>query len=243
MQILGMDLNVDTGFVGIIILIFVVVGGAAAIWMTLDSQYPKVRIDVRDRGTRKARNFRVLMTAIFKDDLIGMLMGRFTYMGDLSKLTFYMAPNGKRIYDAYMRYDYLFGFRDVEKSCLEMKPKILLDWKLDVINMKAQLDLDKGLLCPLTFKLTEHVINEVEVMNGKAIGTNYIQVMRRAEDVISKNQPVMAVLISAIPIFIMGAMFAVMLYVAYLGLGQSTQSIMDSTAKIVEAAARINGSG
>jgi hypothetical protein len=154
-----------------------------------------------------------------------------------------MAPNGKRIYDAYMRYDYLFGFRDVEKSCLDVKPKIMLDWKLDFIDMKARLDIDKGLLCPLTFKLTEHIINEVEVMNGKAIGTNYIQVMRRAEDVISKNQPVMAVLISAIPIFIMGAMFAVMLYVAYLGLGQSTQSIMDSTAKIVEAAARINGSG
>lgn len=241
MMILGYDLNVDAGFIGIAVLIFVIAGGSLAIWMTLDRQFPKVDIDVRDRGTRRRKNYRVLLNAIFKNDLIGMMMGRFVYMGDLSKLTFYITPNGKRVYDAYMRYDYLFGFTDVTRENLGVKPKIRLSWALNAIGRlpgetTASLDLAQGLLCPFTIQLTEHKITEIEVQNGKAIGTNFIQTMRRADDIINKNQPIMAVLISAIPLFIMGGLFAVMLYVAYLGLGQSAASISESAAKIWESA-------
>jgi hypothetical protein len=229
MNLLGFELSIDTGFVGIIILIIVTCFGSVAIWMTLNSQFPKVRIDVRDRGLRQPKNYRILFNAIFKDDLIGMMMGRFVYMGDLSKLTYYTLPSGKRIYDAYMRYDYLFGFSDVTKSSLETKPVIHLDVKIGkgVLTRRIDgiLDVNQGLLCPLVLEPTNHHITEIEVQNGKTIGSNYIQTMRRAQDVVEKNNPVMAVLISSIPLFIMGAMFAIMLYVAYLALGASAEKI------------------
>ena len=228
MDIMGYEMTLDSGFIGIIVLIAIVVCGALAIRMTLDSQFPKVRIDVRDRGMRQSKNFRILHTAIFKDDLIAMLMGHFVYMGDLSKLTYYTLPNGKRIYDAYLRFDYLFGFSDVQKSCLDERPIINLSWPLGFKDMAAKLDLNKGLLCPMILQPVNHKITELEVQNGKSIGTNYIQVMRRAQDVIEKNNPVMAVLISSIPLFLMGGIFCIMIYVSYMALGDSAAKIWDA---------------
>jgi hypothetical protein len=253
-NILPGGVTIDSGFIGIVILFVAMIGGGFAIWMTLDSRFPKKKFDVRDRGMRRLSNYRILYTAIFKDDLLGMLFGRFEYMGDLSQMTYYTQPNGTRIYDSYMRHDYLFGYNDVSKDDLEKKPVLVVDshtmkrpvGQLEgdngVFHFKGTLYISEGLLFPLQIQTVNHLLTEKEVINGKEIGTGFIQVMRKTQEVIEKNNPVMGVLISAIPLFIMGGLFCLMLYVSYLALGSSAEKVAGYGPQVIEAARQIANS-
>jgi hypothetical protein len=241
-NILPGGLTIDSGFIGIVALFIFMIGGAAAIWMTLDSRFPKIKVDVRDRGMRRLSNYRVLYTAVFKDDLLGMMFGRFEYMGNLAHMTYYTMPNGKRIWDAYMRYDYLFGYDDVTKENLQQQPIVILKGDNGLFKFNGEMTIAKGLLFPMQIQTVNHILTEKEVINGKEIGTGFIQVMRKTQEVIEKNNPVMGVLISAIPLFIMGGLFCLMLYVSYLALGSSAEKVAGYGPQVIEAARQIANS-
>lgn len=224
-----MDVLIGTGIV-----IALALFGCVAIMKTMESKFPTVQIDVRFRGTRKRTKFRTMGDAIVKDNIVKILLGEYEFMGSLSSLDYYLAPDGKRIYDAYSRYDYLVGIKPHDKTDIQLEEKRPLLCIVEDENGKQIAKMKNGefMLMPLKLGLVNETLSEKEVKNGKDIASGFIKAQKSAEQFINANNPVMAIIIAALPLVIFAAVLAMVVYVAYMGLGDASVKIAASAAQM-----------
>lgn len=226
-----MDMLIGVG----IILVGAVVG-IALVKKTMENQYPEVQVDVRYRGTRKRTKFRAFGDAIVQDNIIKILLGQYVFMGLLSELEYYLAPDGKRIYDAYARYDYLCGIKPHEQSApKQIKYPEVVFLQNETGKTVGKVEMGKYLLMPLQIKLVNETLGEKEVKNGKDIAAGFIKAKQYVTDHTNANNPVMAIIISALPVVILAAMLSMVVYIAYLGMGDTALRIIQSNAETVQA--------
>lgn len=224
-------------FLGIVVMVVIMIIGGAVLWKSIDSRYPKTKIDVRDRGTRAIKWFRMRGDrSIVKDDLIAILLNKFVYYGDLDTLTYHIQPNGTRIYDAYMRYDYLCAVKMDEKT----EPEILESRPIVYMPKGAKSDaysitLGEFIMTPIKLKLGNEQMTERTVRTGKDIAIGFIEAEEASKAYNTANNPIMAALIGSIPLLIIAGFSCLMLYIAYTALN-------DNVLKMLEAAATIAAS-
>lgn len=212
-------------WIGLLIAFGVIIFVVVLMQRTLESRFPSMDVDVHDRGMRRRRRYRHIGDAIFKDDIINMVMNRFVYCGRKSDLHYYDV-GGKRIYYAFLKNDFLFGYEDEKPS--EKHPVLVFKGK----KGSVEFDTKEGLLCPFTLRDNVYELESREIVNGQQIASGFIAESAAMDDYIKANNPVMAAIISMLPVAILGAVLALMLYVAYMGLAENSLRIIEIASKM-----------
>lgn len=229
-----MDLNFT--LLGILGLFIVILGGSFVIYRNIDQKYPKVKIQVRRRGTVRLMIFRLRGSSIVQNSIQKLLMNDFNYYGDISFLTYDYEPKGTRLYYAYMRDDYLIGIdmdNKTDSELLKTRPIIDIPRK-GILSKGGRLKFTDGILIPLTLKLTNEEMHEKTILSGREVALRAVKAERNLNEFLKTSNPLMAILISSIPLFIMGAIFCAFIYFGTLANGDVATKIAEQNAKIIE---------
>lgn len=222
-----MDMLYGFALVGIL-----VVGGVWALFYSLNQRYPPVKVMVWNRGVRQGITYRQVGTSLVKDNLVKVLMNEYEYVGDLRYLEYDLAKSSSlfglrqsvgKVYRAYMRADYLFGLKGKKENELEIqksRPLLIGDKGLKVSISP------EGILVPFTMQLTNNELVEEEIHTGKEIAQRFVLNKKSTQAFINAQNPVMAIIISAIPMLIMVGLSAIVIYLGFSGLGDAYQSYL-----------------
>ena len=94
---------------------------------------------------------------------------------------------------------------------------------------------NEGVLNPMKIEYTNEMITEKAISNPQTICINFIQEERKINSFTQASNPVMAVLISSIPLLIMGGLFCLMIYLSFIALSDNTLKMLEAADKIAKA--------
>jgi hypothetical protein len=182
-----------------------------------------VNVNVKSRGVRQTVAYRLVGTSIVKNNLVKILMNEYEYCGDIRYLeydllkstSFFIMQKVIPVYNAYLRADYLFALKSKKENELEIqqsRPIFICENK----SMKVGISRD-GILLPVTTRFTNHELVEEEIHTGKEIAMRFVLNKKSTQAFINAQNPVMAVIISAIPMLIMVGLSAIVIYLGYSG--------------------------
>lgn len=228
--------------IGVIVLFGIMLLVVWFIYRSIDQKYPKVKIQARFRGTRKIQTYRLRGTSIILNNLQAILMNNFVYCGDIRYLNYELQPNGQRIYDAIIRYDYLVGLDYKDKSTKELldtRPTIVLPRKSILSPKGTTIKFNDFIFNPLTIEYTNEKMTEKTITSGKDVATRFIEADRVTSEFIKSSNPVMAVLITSIPLLIIGALFLLAIYVTISGVSDMIPKLMEISSAQTSTAAML----
>ncbi len=230
---------------GLIILAVITVLGCLFIFRTIDSRYPKVMVRYLEGRNMITKFYRQLGNALVEDNLIMLLLGRFTFCGNASKLDYvYVTQSGPfglgskliKVYIASMRRGYLAHM----KAYVDTTAPVVFKGKFeDGQNATVQLS-KKGFLIPLDIVYTNDELRETEIANGKFIANDLAEQMASVKVFTDQANPLMAQLLASLPVFLTVIAIGVVLY---LGLGQLAEAnvqMQNVANQMLQAAERIS---
>lgn len=228
---------------GVLLLFGMLLVGCGIVYKSIDGRYPKRKIFIIEGNIFYTRWFRIRgERSIVKDDLIAILMNRFTYFGDLDQLQSYMQTNGQKVYIAVIRHNYLIGTKTADNDKVDMidkKPVVIMPKGEFLVN--GQISLGEYMLNPIMIKYVNDTMTERTVRTGKDIAVGFIEAEEASKAYNMTTNPLMAALIGSIPLLIIGAMCCLMIYVGYMSLNDNVVKMLDAASQIAASVARMNG--
>lgn len=228
---------------GLTLMVGVIIFGGILLYKTINDRFPKVNFDVRDRGTLINQNYREFGKLIVKDDLIGILLGNYRIYG-ISGMYEFVRTKGGKVYQAVLRHDFLFAIEHKEKNSVELeqtKPLFILPkemaYQMIGKDMKfmwePKLTLGEYMLVPLKAQYTNELLTERAVSTPKEIASRLIEQIKNNKMFNDASNPVMAVLISALPLGIVVLLTCILVYVVMMGFNSSAVEMLKTSQEII----------
>jgi len=229
---------------GLILMIAVIIFGAILLLKSINDRYPIIAFDVRDRGLLIQQNFREYGKLIVKDDLIGILLGNYKIYGVNKEAYEYVRlPNGRKIYQAVIRYDFLLTIEYDEKNKKELETRPVITISKEVANKMVgkdlkllwdpQMILNDGILNPLKTQYSNEFLTEKSILVPKEIASRFIDHIKSNSKFNDASNPVMAVLISALPLGIVVLLTCILVYVVMMGFNSSAVEMLKTSQEII----------
>ena len=227
----------DISTLGTAIIAFGVMAGTGLIvlFKMVDNKYPPVQIRCHDRGLVEDRKFRQMGSSIVKDNIFKLLMNEFDLVGDIRSLEFFRGRNGNRVYYAYWRHDYLFGFtqdkfiendnQTVEISSI--KPVIVCDKKIKV-------EFGNSILIPFQLKTINESLTEKEISNGKAICSRFIENEKSNKNYLEASNPFITTFIAALPLLLIILALGITMYLVLTAQTDNLVKLYQSNEKLYD---------
>jgi len=233
--------------IGLTVLAIVGVAGTMFIFRTIDGRYPKVMIRYLEGRNMITAYYRQLGNAIVEDNLIGLLLGRFRFCGNASKLDYvYITQKGPlgfgnklvKVYLASMRRGYLAHM----KCNIDIANPVVFRGKYE--GKDATVEISKnGIMIPLDIVYTNDELKETEISNGKYIANDLAEQMASVKVYTDQANPLMAQLLASLPVFLTVIAIGVVLYLGLGQLGDALIRMSEIAHQILLAADKITSCG
>ena len=156
----------------------------------------------------------------------------------------FVRTKGGKVYQAILRHDFLFAIEHKEKNSIELeqtKPVFIIPkemaYQMIGRDMKfmwdPKLTLGEYMLVPLKAQYTNELLTERAVSTPKEIASRLIEQIKNNKMFNDASNPVMAVLISALPLGIVVLLTCILVYVVMMGFNSSAVEMLKTSQEII----------
>lgn len=230
---------------GLTLMVGALIFGAIILIKNINDRYPILVFDIRDRGLLISNiKYREFGKIIVKDDLIGILLGTYRICGMNKEYYEYIrTPNGGKIYQAVLRHDFLcaIDYKDPEKQPQYKQLKILIDKNLadKIVGQKLTLlgnptlEINDYMLNPIKMEFANENISERSIGVPRDIATRFVEHIKSSQSFTNASNPIMAVLISSLPLGIVVLLTCILVYVLMMGFNSSAVEMLKTSQEII----------